>query len=228
MLVGTRNRHHSLVCGSSAYLALLIRRFIDFMWLGGLNTIRWNLYSMKWSTLQKILLRARYYTMRNEKSERKGVTYSITILLLVALAIAMATGFAAYVIGVMGGIGGSAERLVVYGDSLLIVDQAKNRVCAIVRVYADIKPSITIKYMVIGTAQSTNVRILEVLQGDPYVVNGELVLPAGSYVVIQYDFPGSLASTISPEYWGTVEGRMISDQGYLYKVPLKLKYDVCP
>lgn len=166
--------------------------------------------------------------MLNERVGREGITYSITILLLVALAIAMAAGFAAYVIGIVGGIGGSAERLVVYGDSVLIVDQANDRVCAIVRIYADIRPSTTIKYMVIGTTQNTNVRILEVIQGEPRVVDGELVLPAGSYVVVQYDFPSSLSATISPEYWGVVEGRMISEQGYLYKVPMKLEYATCP
>lgn len=157
-------------------------------------------------------------------SGRRGIATSIVVLLLVAIAVAMAAGFAAYVLGIWGGIGGSMERVVVYGDSKLIIDQTNNQVYALVRLYADIRPATTVLYMDIGKYRSTGVQVIEVLQGDPQVIDGKLYLPAGSYVVVRFDFPPELADDVLPQYWGIVEGRMITEQGYLYKVELRVEY----
>ncbi len=155
---------------------------------------------------------------------RKGIATSIVVLLLVAIAVAMAAGFAAYVLGLWGGLGGSMERLVVYGDSKLVIDRTNNQVYAVVRLYADIRPAVVVLFMDIGKYRSTNIQIVEVLQGDPYVKDGKLYLPVGSYAVIRFDFPPELADSILPQYWGIVEGRLVTEQGYLYKVELKVEY----
>ncbi len=158
------------------------------------------------------------------REARRGIATSIVILLLVAIAVAMAAGFAAYVLGLWGGIGGSMERLVVYGDSKLVVDNTNGQVYALVRLYADIRPSVTVLFMDIGKYRSTNIQIVEVIQGDPQVIDGKLYLPAGSYAVVRFDFPSELTDGLLPQYWGIVEGRMVTENGYLYKVELKVEY----
>jgi len=155
---------------------------------------------------------------------RRGIAISIATLLLAALAVAIAIGFAAYVMGVWGGLGGSAERLVVYGDSKLVVDTVNNEVYALVRIYTDIKPAVSILYLEVGGYRSTGISVVEVIQGDPQVVDGKLYLPAGSYVVTRFDFPPDMAGEVLPQYWGIVEGRLVTEEGYLYKVELRVEY----
>ncbi len=153
---------------------------------------------------------------------RRGVTAPLTELLMVVVAFAMIFVVAAFVVSNVQGLAGSTHRLQVYGDARLYVDRDTGNMYAVMRLYADVKPSVVIEYLEVGSVRSVNVTILEVKQGEPYVEDGKLVLPVGSDVVVRFDFPEGSASQVKPTFWGIVEGRMVTEQGFLYKVELKI------
>jgi hypothetical protein len=153
---------------------------------------------------------------------RKGVTDSITVLIIVALTFAAVFVFSAFGIGNVHGLSGSTHRLQVYGDSKLVINKTSGEAYAIIRLYADMKPAVVIDHLIVGKYVSNNVTILEVLQGNPRVEDGKLILPVGSYVVVRYDLPAGAADNITREYWGYVTGNLITGKGFLYKVTLKL------
>ena len=157
--------------------------------------------------------------------KRNGIAVSITELLLVAITFSLIFVVASYIVFNVQGSMASTHRLKVYGDAYLYIIQENNTVYAELKLYSDIKPALVIKNMKINNIESERVTIVSILQGDPYInENGELVLPTGSLVIVRFYFPSSIINEINPQYYGVIEGHIITSDGFLYKVALKIKY----
>ncbi len=156
---------------------------------------------------------------------RRGITASITELLIVAITFSLLLVVASFVVLNVHGQTGSTHRLVIYGDSYLYVFRSNNTVYAEFKVYSDVKPAVVVEHMVLGTARSERVEIVQVLQGDPYIDEyGRLVLPTGTVAIVRFYFPGDIIDEISPYYYGVVEAQLVTSDGALYKVALKVRY----
>lgn len=155
---------------------------------------------------------------------RRGISVVIAELTIVAIAIAVSIAIIGYVQGWFKFSTAQSEGLYVYPDSVIVLNRSSGQVYVDMHIYAKYKPYIKIVKVILDTKEATSMRVVSVEQGGPVSVDedGSLVLPVGTKAWVRAYFDVSPDSVV-PDYGDRVEVLIITNVGYAYKVPAKIK-----